>query len=176
MSSVEVRFAWREVGDLRIDASGRPVFPALPAKPGLYRYRLVATAGTTTYIGEASDLRRRAQNYRTPGASQATNLRMNARFREHLAAGGRVEMATVTEAELMVDGQPRALDLGRKASRLLVENAAIHASPEAEPLENLPGVGDRATSLRGRWGLSRRPRPVPSGAHPIAHGSRRAFD
>lgn len=143
MSEVSVRFVWRDVGAVAVDVAGRPVFPPLPAEPGLYRFRLVGAIGTSAYIGEASDLRRRAQHYRTPGLTQPTNQRMNARFREHIAAGGRVEVAIVTTAELVIDGRPRTLDLGRKASRLLIENAALHAVPDAESLENLPGIGDR---------------------------------
>lgn len=48
--------------------------------PGPRVYRLafhVPDAAARVYIGETDDLRRRAQNYRTPGATQRTSLRMN---------------------------------------------------------------------------------------------------
>lgn len=36
MTEVAVAFEWRPVGEIRSD--GRPVFPSLPAVPGLYRF------------------------------------------------------------------------------------------------------------------------------------------
>ncbi len=65
------------------------------------------------------------------------------RMREHLCARGEIEMSIATEAAVIVDrGASSPLDLGRKVSRLLAEAAALHAVPDAEPLENLPGIGD----------------------------------
>jgi hypothetical protein len=88
------------------------------------------------------DLRRRAYGYRFGYERQVTNARMNKRMLEHLRSGGLIELAIATSASLSIDGVERPLDLKRKASRVLAESAAIHAVPDAEHLENLPGVGD----------------------------------
>jgi hypothetical protein len=138
---VTVEFEFRDVGEVRIEGGGL-TFPPLDAIPGLYRYRLVRSDGASTYVGEATNLRRRAYGYQLGYAGQKTNARMNGRMREHLAAGGRIEMAIATEATIELNGRVHAIDLRRKTSRLLVENAAIHAVPDTEPLENHPGVGD----------------------------------
>lgn len=70
---------------------------------------------------------------------------------EAVTAGVYVSCATVTSATISVDrGEPRPLDLSRKTSRLIVENAAMaavmaerDADPVAGPmLVNRPGVGE----------------------------------
>ncbi len=139
---VAVEFQWGPVEEVCIEA-GRLVFPDLPSTAGLYRLRLIGPASTSTYIGETANLKRRAAGYRGGYAGQVTNARMNRRMREHLEARGNIEMSIANAAALIMDGEAeRPLDLGQKASRLLVEAAALHAVPEAEPLENLPGIGD----------------------------------
>ena len=51
-------------------------------------------------------------------------------MREHLRAGGRIELSIATAAVIAVDSETdRPPDLARKASRLLVEAAALHAVP-----------------------------------------------
>jgi hypothetical protein len=97
--------------------------------PGLYRLTLtggVAGARPQVYIGETDNLRRRlSSNYRSPGPTQQTSLRVNALLRSHLAAGGQVDVAVVTVAVVHLRGDDQALDLRRKAGRLLAENAAL---------------------------------------------------
>jgi hypothetical protein len=56
---------------------------------------------------------------------QQTSLRVNALLRAHLAAGGDVALAVATVAAVWFDGEEPALDLTRKAARLLAENAAL---------------------------------------------------
>jgi hypothetical protein len=130
---VTVEFSWREVGRIVVEA-GKLRFPDIPDGPGIYRFDL----GDRVYIGEADRLRRRFRHYRTPGPSQTTNLRLNAAMVPLLLAGGVVIVCTVTEAQLDVDGAAAPLDLSRKASRLLVESAALTAARVAgEPVENL---------------------------------------
>ena len=120
---VAVDFAWREVGSIRVEA-GRLRFPEVPDAPGVYRFDL----GQTVYIGEADRLRRRFQHYRTPGPTQATNIRLNALMLRLLGEGGAVTVCAVTTATVEVDGHQRPLDLREKAARLLVENAALNAA------------------------------------------------
>jgi hypothetical protein len=130
---IAVEFNWRQVGWLRVEA-GRLRFPDLPDVPGVYRFDL----GDRVYIGEADRLRRRFQHYRTPGPSQATNLRINAVMLELLGASTAIEVCTVTAAEIEIDGQSAPLDLSYKSARLLVENAALTAARMAGlSVENL---------------------------------------
>jgi hypothetical protein len=49
-------------------------------------------------------------------------------LRDHFAHGGAIDLAVSTEAAVHLDGELQALDLTRKASRLLAESAAlVHA-------------------------------------------------
>jgi hypothetical protein len=130
---VAVDFAWREVGAIRVEA-GRLRFPEAPESPGVYRFDL----GQTVYIGEADRLRRRFQHYRTPGARQETNLRLNALMLHLLGEGGAVAVCAVTTASIEVDGRRSPLDFREKSARLLVENAALTAAGmEGLRVENL---------------------------------------
>ena len=117
---VAVQFSWRDVGHVNIDCD-RLLFPVVPEAPGVYRF----TLDGGVYFGETDRLKRRFQHYRTPGPSQSTNIRLNAKMRELVEAGGRVEVSIITDAELAVQGIRQPLDLGHKAGRLLIESAAI---------------------------------------------------
>ena len=140
--NVTVEATWREVGEIRLEDE-QLVFPAVPEDPGIYRFRFESSAGAfSSYIGEATNLTRRHAGYQYGYRKQLTNFRINARMKEHMAAGGRIVVSITTAATLTIDGVTRPLDLGLKRSRLLVENAALHALPDAEPIENQPGVGE----------------------------------
>jgi hypothetical protein len=85
-----------------------------------------------------SSARRRGQNYRTPGPSQRTSLRINALLRDHLAAGGTAAMAIASTAEVIRDGLAARLDLAGKAGRVLAEHAAlVTAKLDGEEVLNL---------------------------------------
>ena len=128
-----VDFAWRDAGSIRVEA-GRLRFPKVPEAPGVYRFDL----GQTVYIGEADRLRRRFQHYRTPGLTQAPNIRLNALMLRLLGEGSAVTVCAITTATVEVDGHRWPLDLGEKAARLLVENAALNAARLAgDRVENL---------------------------------------
>lgn len=130
---VIVDFSWREVGVLSLNA-GRIVFPSAPAAPGIYRFDL----GDRVYIGETDQLKRRFQGYRTPGARQATNIRLNAALTSLLSGGHPASAATVTNAVVDVDGRRAPLDLTYKAARLLLESAALVAERlQGRAVENL---------------------------------------
>ncbi len=131
-----VHFEWLAGGAVTLDAAQKPVFPGLPSRPGVYRFRLLAAGGSLegVYIGESDNVARRMGNYRNPGPTQPTNQRLNSRFREVLAHGGAVELAVATA--VTVDGEP--LDMVARPARLLAENAAlIRAAQEGLPVENL---------------------------------------
>lgn len=133
-----IDFDWRSAGQVVLDGAGRIVFPALPPDPGVYQFDLRSGPASVLYIGESDDLKRRAQTYRTPGPSQRTNLRINARLAEHLRGGGIVELAITTTARFEIAGEWDDLDLSWKSARLLVENSALLlARKQAIPIENL---------------------------------------
>ncbi|MHB1783343.1 MAG: GIY-YIG nuclease family protein [Acidimicrobiales bacterium] len=118
------------------EVGGRLGFPALPSVPGVYRFTLVPPVGSTStvYVGESNNLARRMSNYRSPGPTQPTNQRMNARMLGVLRAGGSVESAVVLVASL--DGS--TLDFGSAIARRLAENAIlIDLSRTGHRVENL---------------------------------------
>ncbi len=131
-----VRFGWFAAGPVIVDASGKPRFPSVPARPGVYRFSLADADGSPLgiYIGESDNLLRRMGNYRNPGTTQPTNQRMNARFLDVLRNGGAVSVAIAVEAT--VDGE--TLDLAARPARLLAENAAlVRAHQSGQSVENL---------------------------------------
>jgi hypothetical protein len=107
------------------DAAGRLLFPPVLARPGIYRLELRHGDDSAFYVGEAKNLRRRMGNYRRPGLTQRTSQRVHRLLQACIARGGRVELVTVRQAQLEVDGQPIPADLAAKACRLLVENAVL---------------------------------------------------
>jgi len=135
-----VGFQWRDAGRVEIGPDGKLVFPELPGVPGIYRFLSRDRQGSSVYIGEAEDLKRRMQHYRTPGPRQLTNLRLHRRIRDVLEGVGSVEVATATDATLDLDERPLPLDISKKAFRRLLESAALaHALGTAGPdrVENL---------------------------------------
>ncbi|MEU8655814.1 DUF7662 domain-containing protein [Actinoplanes philippinensis] len=125
---VRVRLRWTDAGSVVLDGTGKPTFARVAASHGLYLLTF-SGPGTRIYVGESENLHRRlSNNYRNPGPSQQTSLRINALLREHLTAGGTVSLAVATAATVVVDEQERALDLTSKAGRLLAENAALVAA------------------------------------------------
>lgn len=63
---------------------------ALPARPGVYAF---AIDGSVRYVGLAStSLKQRLGFYRKPGASQTTNVRLNAEIRREIAGEACVEV------------------------------------------------------------------------------------
>lgn len=126
--AVSVRFAWQSLGAVTLDDAGKVTFPRpLPAVPGLYRLRFTGGDVERFYIGETDNVRRRlGTNYRSPGPRQRTSLRVNEALATHLAAGGDVSVDAALTAEWSNgDDDLESLDLTRKASRLLAENAAL---------------------------------------------------
>jgi hypothetical protein len=140
---VSVSFDWRPLGEVRLKGNAL-VFPQLTDGPGVYRFRFSGQGTDGSYVGEASQLRRRAYHYARPGPSQATNIRMNAEMREHLVAGGRIEMSVITEAQIEIEGRTAGLNLAEASSRRLVENAVLRGLRETglERILNRPGVGE----------------------------------
>ena len=156
MTRLTVDFDWQPVGRVGMDAAGSLVFPILSRDPGLYRFWVESLSSRPgVYIGEASDLRRRMQHYRTPGQSQLTNVRMNELLRTAIRGGAVVTVSTITKVTVVLDDEERRdLPLGRRNARLISEQAAIAAAavenlserPDGPPvyprLLDRPGVGE----------------------------------
>src|SRR5262245_51294450 len=73
--AIELKLSWREIGAVELDGAQRLAFPDVAAVPGLYRFELRGQP-PSVYIGETKNLRARFAQYRMPGKSQATNMRM----------------------------------------------------------------------------------------------------
>jgi hypothetical protein len=119
---------WQAAARITLDEGGKLTFGALETAPGLYRMMLTGINLTRpkVYIGETDNLRRRlVGNYRNPGPTQQTSLRINALLREHLNAGGAADLSIATSVSVILSKARLQLDLRRKASRLLAENAAL---------------------------------------------------
>jgi hypothetical protein len=126
MEHVTLEWEFRSLGDVRLDDGGLR-FPKVSAKPGVYRFTFRATnAMTHVYIGEAEQLGRRFQHYRTPGPTQPTNLRLNQLSTQVLSQGGSLSVEILTEAHLIDDNGGRTeVDLAWKPGRVMVEAAAL---------------------------------------------------
>ena len=139
MERVTLEWESRRVGDVTLD-SGRLRFPTVGSCPGIYRFTLTDPAGSVqVYVGEADQLARRFQYYRTPGASQPTNVRLNGLGMTALTRGGSMSVEIVTAAEVIsADGDRVPVDLSWKAARVMVEAAALlHARAAGSRLLNL---------------------------------------
>ncbi len=134
-----IGFQWRDVGRIQIGPDGKLLFPELPVVPRIYKLLLRDQKGKSVYIGEAEDLKRRMEHYRTPGPRQLTNLRLHRRIQDVLQRAGAVEVAIATDAILDLAEKPHPLDISKKAFRRLLESAAlVHAlgNTEAVRVEN----------------------------------------
>ena len=99
---------------------------SLPAGRAFTGSGSAATGLPDTMSARRTSCRRRFQNYRTPGKSQQTNIRMNGEFRDRMAAGGSIEIDIVVDhIDVMAAGQPVRVDLRDKAMRRLLEHAAL---------------------------------------------------
>jgi hypothetical protein len=127
--AISPRAQWLLAGEITLNAE-MLACPPLPASPGIYRLTIVPADGgpPECHIGESENLRRRVNQYRMPGVSQLSNIRLNERMTRQLACGDRVEIHVITEASASYPGGERRLDLGRKDVRRLFESLALMAS------------------------------------------------
>src|SRR3546814_5172631 len=82
--------SWKRLGAVTLSPAGKLDFPAAPVEAGLYRLIVRAGNRTTVYVGEAVNLKRRFGNYRRPGATQQTSLRLNALLIEAIGQCGAI--------------------------------------------------------------------------------------
>jgi hypothetical protein len=126
----DISMQWQPLGRIVI-LNGRLSFPTAPSSPGLYRFRVRHGNRESVYYGESDNLTRRFTNYRNPGTTQQTNIRMNQKFTEMLESGAEISVAVIFKtAWISRDGQRLAADFSLKAVRRLFEHAAIHACGE----------------------------------------------
>jgi hypothetical protein len=123
-----VEFHWQIAGEIRLQDQSL-IFARLPEQAGIYRIRFPVTR--SVYVGETVNLRRRMQNYRTPGATQSTSIWVNRLLRERLADGELVILEVCTDAVTTRDNSRDGADLSSKTMRVLVENAAILSETQA---------------------------------------------
>ena len=118
---------WLALGAVTLDDGGRLEFPTAARLPAIYRFTIRHPGGKEArYVGEAVDLARRFGNYRNPGPTQPTSLRINAKLKEALAAGAEISVAAVVGDAWIDSGEMRIVaDLHSKVVRCLLENAAI---------------------------------------------------
>ena len=123
--AADVRLVWRPIGRVVLDETGRPVLPTVLSSPGVYRFRIRLGGKERQYVGEAVNLRRRFNNFRNPGASQKTSLRINEILREAFAAGAEIAVSQASDALLIAsDGTKIPVDLSDRATRRLIEHFA----------------------------------------------------
>lgn len=124
---------WLPIGQLSLDDSNRVRLPTVDATAGLYKFSAYYPDGRlANYIGESENLRRRFGNYRHPGPTQQTSLRINAWLKKLMSDNGKVLIAIATQ--VILDGVEA--DLSKKAVRRLFENMAITIE-RADDIESL---------------------------------------
>jgi hypothetical protein len=124
---------WASKGRIALDDGGRPTFPSVEKKAGLYRFAARYPDGRfAAYVGESVNLHQRFGNYRNPGPTQQTSQRINAWLKELLSDGGDVSVSIAEQTHL--DG--KNADLTKKAMRRMFEQMAI-ALEHAQEIESL---------------------------------------
>lgn len=125
---LSVEFFWQSAGEIHLQHEGLR-FPRLPERAGLYRIRLPVSR--SVYVGETVNLRRRMQNYRTPGASQKTSIWVNNHLRDRLGEGELALLETCTDAMTTFSTIRQDADLTSKIVRVMIEHAAILSEKQA---------------------------------------------
>jgi len=114
----EIGMQWRPLGRVVFDDVGRLEFPKAPSAPALYRFRIRHGGREAAYLGESENLSRRFGNYRNPGPTQQTSLRINQTLRDALKNGAEIAVAAVTSgAWIKRYGTRTDADFASKATR-----------------------------------------------------------
>lgn len=120
VETLAVAFHWDRKGYVQFDHKGRLKFPVLLPEASVYKLSIQFNDMTNIYIGETDNLRRRAQGYRTPGITQATNKRIRAIIETALKSDGTAEISI-----LNIASSNNIYNLDNRFIRRLFENAAI---------------------------------------------------
>lgn len=125
MTDVDVHLAWRPLGEVVLQG-GKLEFPKPPPLPGVYWLHFPTNDGPGgAYIGQTDSLPRRFGNYRNPGPTQHTSLRINALLTSVLLQTGSIEVRVAVEGQVRVNGRLVSLNMPLKSHRLLAEGAAV---------------------------------------------------
>ena len=147
---LRLKMEWTVLGKVFLDDRGALSFPKATSVPAIYRFQLRFPDTETQYIGETVNLARRLAQYRKPGPSQVTNLRLNDKFKAELEVGADITVTVATSGAWIEQGTVRQdADFTSKVVRCLFENAAIldTGAAEIESLNRAGSVADsRATS------------------------------
>lgn len=120
------KMKWLPFGKITLEQE-RLSFPNVDTIPALYRFRIRRKMGNeAVYIGETVNLRRRFGNYRNPGSSQKTSIRINETLIAALQENAEISVSIITEGSCIDIGNGwQTLDLSSKVARCFLENAAI---------------------------------------------------
>lgn len=125
-TELSLHWVWLELGSVSHGDDGRLVFPRFPAAPAVYRFLIARPGGIQSYVGESDNLFRRFGNYRHPGPTQQTSIRINSEFRSALGnPGTRITIDIAHHAKIALSAQERPLNLARKPERRLLEQAVL---------------------------------------------------
>ncbi len=128
-NQVSLSFEWMMLGEVVLDECAGLQFPAVTTDAGLYRIRINQAGRSRFYVGESQSLRGRFSNYRSGPKGQQTSHRIHLLLKEALAGGAQVEVDIVTsDVALQINGIPILVDLNDKATRRMIEHAAIVAT------------------------------------------------
>ena len=132
-NEVSLSFEWMMLGEVALDEKGGLQFPSVTTEAGLYRIRISLAGRSRFYIGESQSLRGRFSNYRSGPKGQQTSHRIHLLLKEVIAGGARVEVDIVaSDVALAINGLPISADLNDKATRRMLEHAAIVATGGTE--------------------------------------------
>ena len=128
-NDIAIKFEWRLLGSVCLDETGRLNFPPVSDAPGLYRLRIAGDSYGRFYIGESQSLRGRFSNYRSGSKGQVTSHRIHQLLKGALSQCAIISVDVVVEdVELVINGLPMPVDLSMKATRRMIEHAAIVAT------------------------------------------------
>jgi hypothetical protein len=150
-TNFHIAMQWTPLGRIERTPSGHITFPEAQEIPGLYCFRIRHGDVEQRYIGQTQNLKRRFGNYRNPGPSQQTNIRLNQAITEAITSGSEISVSVVTQAAWIDRGAGlREADMSSLATRCLLENMAIVADV-TEDIESLnrsrPNAAEEKTRL-----------------------------
>jgi hypothetical protein len=128
MPDIRVRFEWQPAGAVAL-TDGKPSFPNVSAKPGVWRVMI----GETAYHGATRDLRATMYQLTAPGPTQTTNQRVHNAALAGLKDRKPVNLAVVTAAEGKAGDGWFPLDLDSDDVRSLLKAATAITVEQSDP-------------------------------------------
>jgi hypothetical protein len=123
--NISLRVKWRTLGAVRLDRKRKLVFPRTTGAQ-VYRLSIEKFDGARSiYIGETENFEQRFAMYRSPGATQWTNRRLNQLCTDVLGDLGTILLEIVDQAWIDADGIEREIDFRNKHKRRLLENLVL---------------------------------------------------